>query len=168
VLAFDVRDHLLINPDDLEALLLTVQVIKLLTAPERLQVVTTASYVTVPAQGGATLIEPGGSSRKLVADGSGRVGFTALAAGRYRLSTAAGELSIYANYFDEQESDLAARPPVTASAPRPATGEYPVQPMTTGVLALSAWLVALAILGLLAESLLLTRDWWSRRVLRHV
>lgn len=168
VLAFDVREHLLINPDDLEALLLTVQIVKLLTAPERLQVVTTASYVTVPAPRGATVIEPGGNSRKLVADGAGRVGFTALEAGRYRLSTPAGELSIYANYFDEQESDLAAGPQLAESAPQPANREYPVQPMTTGVLALSAWLVALAILGLLAESLLLTRDWWSRRVLRHV
>ncbi len=103
-----------------------------------------------------------------MADGSGRVGFTALEAGRYRLSTAAGELSIYANYFDEQESDLAAPSQVAQSDPRPANREYPVQPMTTGVLALSVWLIALAILGLLAESLLLTREWWSRRVLRHV
>jgi len=168
VLAFDVRDHLLINPDDLEALLLTVQIVKLLTAPEHLKVVTTASYVTVPAPRGATLIEPGGSSRKLVADSSGRVGFTALEAGHYRLSTAAGELSVYANYFDEQESDLAARPQTTRSGPQPVNREFPAQPMTTGVLALGVWLVALAILGLLGESLLLTRDWWSRRILRHV
>lgn len=168
VIAFDVRNHLLMNPDDLEALLLTVQVVKRLTAPARLQMVTTASYVTAAAADGATLVEPDGSIRKLAADGSGRVGFMALAAGRYRLSTSAGESTIYANYFDEEESDLTAHPQLTSPPPRPANREYPAQPMTTGVLTLTAWLAALAILGLLAESLLLTRDWWSRRIPHHV
>jgi hypothetical protein len=169
VIAFDVRNHLLMNPDDLEALLLTVQMVKRLTAPANLRMVNTASYVTATAPGGATLLEPDGRVRKLDADGSGRVGFMALDAGRYRLKTAAGDTSIYANYFDEQESDLAARPePASTTRPPPAKRGYAAQAMTSGVMTLNAWLVALAMLGLLVESLLLTRDWWWRRIAYHV
>jgi Aerotolerance regulator N-terminal len=168
VIAFDVRKHLLMNPDDLEALLLTVQVVKRLTAPEHLQVVNTASYVRLAATGAATLTEPGGSIRKLTADGAGQIGFMALATGRYRLSTQAGDSSIYANYFNEQESDLTARPATASSAQKSASGAYSTQPMTSGVMTLGVWLAALAMLGLLVESFILSRDWWSRRVPRHV
>lgn len=167
VIAFDVRNHLLLNPDDLEALLLTVDLVKRLTAPAHLQVVNTAAYVTMPAAGSASLIEPDGRTLRLAADGAGQVGFMTLAAGRYRLLTSAGESSIYANYFDEGESDLAAHPQAMALAPQPASRRYAAEPTTTGVMALSVWLALLAMLAILAESLLLGRDWWWRLV-RHV
>ncbi len=168
VIAFDVRNHLLMNPDDLGALLLTVQLVRRLTAPAHLQVVNTASYVTAQAAGSATLIAPDGNSRKLPADGSGRVGFMAMAAGRYRLLTPTGESSIYANYFDEDESDLAARPAAETPAPLPSMRSSAAQPTTVGVMTLGLWLAALAMLAMLAESMLLSRDWWSRWMAGHV
>jgi hypothetical protein len=168
VIAFDVRHHLLMNPDDLEALLLTVQLVRRLTSPEHLRVVNTASYVTFQVPGGATMVEPDGVERKLPADSSGQVGFMAMSAGRYRLSMPAGESSIYANYFDEDESDLTARPQAEAPAQPATVIAHRSEPTAAGVMTLAMWLTALAMLMLLAESILLSRDWWSRWMARRV
>ena len=55
VLAFDVRDHLLLAPDHLDALVLTVDLIKQLIAPRDILIVPTGADVSVPASGTARL-----------------------------------------------------------------------------------------------------------------
>ncbi|MBF6567899.1 MAG: VWA domain-containing protein [Candidatus Binataceae bacterium] len=168
LIAFDVRDRLLLNPDDLDALLLTVHLIKRLTAPQSLEVVATGAYVTIPTTGAVTVIDPNRHEEKLSADRSGHAGFTALSAGRYRVTTPAGETSVYANYFNEDESNLSAGPETVPAADTAARPGHQSLPMTMGMESLEVWLVAIAILALLAESILLTGEWWRRRIPRYV
>ncbi len=162
VVAFDLREHLLLDPDRLDALILTVDLVKQLTAPDNLQIVETGSYFTVPAAGAATIVMPDGSRRSLSAGGSGRM--RAEQAGRYRLESAGRSAELFANYFDAAESDLNAPSPVRAdTAPRAAPDAFVAGP--ADLRPLDAILIALALGVFLIESMLILRGTpgWSWR-----
>jgi hypothetical protein len=168
VIAFDVRDHLLLNPDKLEALVLTVNMIKRLLAPQTLQVVSTGDEVSVPAKGSAEIIAPDGTHSMVRADAMGRVRLRPVEAGRYEIDSGDVHSVVYANYFNAAESNLTA--PRVAHAERSA----PAAPATalassvaTHVTPLAPWLIALALVAMLVESALLARKaihWRTRDV----
>ncbi|MGH7933645.1 MAG: BatA domain-containing protein [Candidatus Binataceae bacterium] len=166
VIAFDVRDHLLLDPDRMDALLLTVSMIKGLIAPQDLKIVSTGDFVELPIFARARLIAPaGGGVTTLEPDQWGRVRFRPLEAGLYRVESNGHQVKVYANYYDASESDLAAAPATnpstpTAKAAAPLRGELHAEPV-------AALLMALALLFLLAESALLARR-ASRWGMRHV
>jgi hypothetical protein len=107
VLTFDVRNHLLLDPDRLDALVLTVDTLKRVVAPQNIKVVATGTFVAVSTFGPATLIAPDGSSTGLQPDQWGRVRFRPLQTGRYVVRGSHREVAVYANYYDAAESDLA-------------------------------------------------------------
>ena len=155
VLAFDVRDHLLLAPDHLDALVLTVDLMKQLTAPRDIVVVPTGADVSVAATGSARVTQPDGSVRTVTADKWGRVRIRPMQAGRYTVESGAATTQVLANYYDASESDLAAKPQAEAIAPaeRRAATSNPqsakqVQPLTF-------ILIALALLALAIESAML-------------
>jgi len=160
LLAFDVRNHLLLDPDRLDALLLAVDTIRLLGTPPGARVVSTGEFVTVPTFAAATLISPDGAKTPLTPDRWGRVRFRPLQAGRYLLVANRNVTEVYANYYDEFESDLAAEAPAS-SAPVERAGA-PAQPLTeTQVVPLTSALCGVVLLILFLESALLARR--SRR-----
>jgi hypothetical protein len=155
VLTFDIRNHLLLDPDRLDALVLTVDTLKRMVAAQNVKVVATGSFVAVSTFGAATLTAPDGSTIALQQDQWGRVRFRPLNVGRYLISGGQHEVAVYANYYDAAESDLAPSP----SAPeleRPVQFAAPVRsenyPEPAGVL-----LIAVATLLLLAESALIAQ-----------
>lgn len=168
MIAFSVNDHLLLDPDKLEALVLTVEMVKRLLAPQDLQVVSTGGLVSVPAAGVARIVAPDGSVSEAMADEMGRVRVRSIEAGRYEISSAAAKSVIYANYYDAGESDISAATPTLAS-PAPATPATPsaMSAAAAQVKPIAMWLVALALLAMLLESALLTRKamrWRARDV----
>jgi hypothetical protein len=155
VLTFDIRNHLLLDPDRLDALVLTVDTLKRLVAPQNVEVVATGTFVGIPSFGAATLTAPDGSTTSLQPDQWGRVGFRPLDAGRYVVRGGHQEVAVYANYYDATESDLtssqtASEPerPVQIAAPTH-TKNYP-EPA-------SLILISAASLLLLAESALIAQ-----------
>jgi hypothetical protein len=160
VIAFDIRNHLLLDPDRLEALLLVVDTLRLLAVPRGARVVSTGESVTMPIFAAATLIAPDGTKTRLTPDRWGRVRFRPLQAGRYLLVANQRVTEVYANYYDEAESDLATQvvappePVERPSARAPVVTETQVVPLTTE-------LIAVVLLLLLAESAVLARR--SRR-----
>ena len=165
VLAFDVRDHLLLDPDRMDALVLTIDMLQRLVAPRDLMIEPTGAFVTVAAGAHPRLLAPDGSIRPLVSDQWGRVRFRTLESGRYLVTSDGPATAIYANYYDAGESDLSA--PV-APPERPAATEAVVAgPAQPGVRPIVLPLVILALLALLGESLLLmprTVHWRPTRV----
>ncbi|HEX4210935.1 MAG TPA: VWA domain-containing protein [Candidatus Binataceae bacterium] len=165
MLAFDVRDHLLLDPDRMDALVLTVDMVRRLVAPSNRQVASTGSYVEIPTTGeAARLIAPDDAAQMIAPDQWGQVRFRPLRAGRYRLVDGQAETEVLANYYDASESDLEnaavpiANPPSTPLAMR--SGGFEVRPFTLPLL-------ALALLALIGESLLLARraqHWGMSRV----
>ena len=167
VIAFDVRDHLLLAPDHLDALVLTVDLMKQLTAPRDIMIVPTGADVSVAAAGTARVTQPDGSVRTVSADKWGRVRIRPMQAGRYTVESGGVTTQVLANYYDASESDLAAKPQAEASAPaeRPAATSNPqsakqVQPLTF-------ILIALALLALAIESAMLIGH-AGRWGMRHV
>ncbi|HTT77053.1 MAG TPA: VWA domain-containing protein [Candidatus Binataceae bacterium] len=155
VIAFDVRNHLLLDPDRMEALVLTVDMLRRMVAPVHLQVASTGSYVDVAAAPRpARLIAPDGTVQTIMPDQWGQVHFRPMMAGRYRLIEGDTETQVLANYYDASESDLeSAAVAVTKPPPRPAVmqrGRLEVQPFTIP-------LIVLALIALIGESLLLAR-----------
>ncbi|HVB80163.1 MAG TPA: VWA domain-containing protein [Candidatus Binataceae bacterium] len=169
MIAFSVNDHLLLDPDKLEALVLTVDMVKRLLAPQDLQVVSTGDSVSVPAIGVARIVAPDGSVSTARADEMGRVRLRPIEAGRYEVSSARTRAVIYANYYDAGESDLSAAPPAPApSAPgASATASSSAAAAATRVEPIAPWLVAFALAAMLLGSALLTRKamrWRARDV----
>jgi aerotolerance regulator-like protein/VWA domain-containing protein len=166
VIAFSVNDHMLLDPDKLEALVLTVEMVKRLLAPQDLQVVATGSSVSVAAVGAAKITAPDGSVTLARADEMGRVRLRPIQAGRYQVTSATTKALIYANYYDAGESDLTAAAPPPASATPAASGAASVAnlPGATRVKPIASWLIALALLAMLVESALLTRKAMRWRV----
>jgi hypothetical protein len=167
VVAFDVRDHLLLAPDHLDALVLTVDLIKQLTAPRDILIVSTGADVSVPASGTARITQPDSSVRTVAPDKWGRVRIRPMQAGRYTVESGGVTTQVLANYYDAAESDLVAKPQAEASAPatRPSTAAgaqsaREVQPLLF-------ILIALALLALTIESAILIghADRWR---MRHV
>ena len=58
MIAFDVRDNLLLDPDRLDALVTGVNLIKRLAAPDNLQGLNTGSFVNVPVMHAASVTSP--------------------------------------------------------------------------------------------------------------
>jgi len=167
LLAFDVRNHLLLDPDRLDALIATVDLVRELTAPTQLQIVSTGTFLAVPAAADAKVIAPDGSAVTPSRDQWGRLRIRPLQPGHYSVESATEKTDIYANYYDASESDLtaidaAALP--TASNPARATESVSapkqVQP-------LSMLLIVLAVIAILLESALLLRN-ANRWGMRHV
>ena len=154
-IAFDVRNHLLLDPDRMDALVLTVDMLRRLVAPSNQQVAATGTYVQIAASGkAARLFAPDGTVKTIAPDQWGQVRFRPLMAGRYRLVSGGAETEVLANYYDASESDLESQT-VSVANPRakPAalrSGGFEVRQFTIP-------LIALALLALLGESLLLAR-----------
>jgi hypothetical protein len=168
MIAFDLGDHLLLNPDKLEALVLTVNMVKRLLGPQTLQIVATGDEVIVPAKGSAEIIFPDGAHSMVKADAMGRVRLRPVEAGRYEIDSTAGRSVVYANYFDAAESNLSAARVAHAKRPVPAA---PASALAASgisrVTPLAPWLIALALAAMLVESALLARKairWRTRDV----
>lgn len=155
VISFDIRHHMLLDPDEMDALLLVVNVLRHLTAPQNLKIVPTGTFVTLPAFGYARLIAPDGASSALVPDKWGRVRFRPLEAGRYKVESPGGVINVMANYYDAAESNLQ-NATYRHEHVAPAV-EHPAVFTRTRVEPLTLWLAALALALILAESLLITR-----------
>jgi hypothetical protein len=154
VLAFDVRNHLLLDPDRMDALVLTIDLLQRLVAPRDVIIEATGAFVTVAAGAQARVTAPDGSMRPLATDPWGRVRFRALESGRYLVTSNGPATAVYANYFDAGESDLSA--PVAANQrPAPAVATAGSSQLRVRPIALP--LVILALLALIGESLLLAQ-----------
>jgi hypothetical protein len=149
----------------MDALVMTVDMIKALTAPQDLKIVTTGTFVSLSTFANARVAAPDGSVSALVPDEWGRIRFRPLLAGRYQVEAAGRTAEILANYYDAAESDLAASPgPPNPERAVSANAGAPGEPHPTPI---SAWLIALALAFLLAESTVLMRRAMSWGV-RHV
>ncbi len=153
--AFDLRDHVLLDPDRLDALLAVVEMVRELTGSAGVQVTSTGTFLSIPVSGKATITEPDGSVSSMMADKWGRIRLQPLRIGRYQVSSPDRTADIYANYYDAAESNLA------GPAAAPLHDQAPAQGAGTGgarqVQPLLLILVAIAISALLAESAMLIR-----------
>jgi len=167
VLAFDVRDHLLLAPDHLDALVLTVDLIKQLIAPRDILIVPTGAEVSVPASGTARVTQPDASARIVTADKWGRVRIRPLQAGRYSVESGGATTQVFANYYDAAESDLGAKPQAEANAPAEKAAAASNAQSAGEVQPLVFILIALALLALTIESAMLIGH-AGRWGMRHV
>jgi hypothetical protein len=169
VIAFDVRNHLLTNPDELPALLVTVDLLRKLTEPANLKIVRTGDWVMVPARAGtARLVAPDGTASRLIADARGLIRFQPMLAGRYQVSAGSAATTIYANYFDENESNLGTEPTAVGATNEPLhiDDSYGVGQRAHAISTLDVLLAALAMMALAVETIVLLGDslaWWSNR-----
>jgi len=156
VLAFDVRDHLLLDPDRMDALIVAIDLLHRLVAPRDLLIEPTGSFVTVAAAAHPRLTAPDGTLRTLIPDQWGRVRFRALEAGRYLVTSTGPAVAVYANYYDAGESDLSS--PVVASATSSSSSRLAATgPSRLGMRPIALPLVLLALLALLGESIMLAQ-----------
>ena len=167
VIAFDVRNHLLLAPDHLDALILTVDLLKQLTAPSEIQIVSTGAYVSVPASADARVTEPDARVRVVAPDRFGRVRIRPMNAGRYSIESGTLTSQVLANYYDATESDLGPKPVVESSVPAEKTSAAAGAEPAREVHPLVFFLVALALLALMVESAMLIRH-ATRWGMRHV
>ncbi|HLX04986.1 MAG TPA: BatA domain-containing protein [Candidatus Binatus sp.] len=167
VLAFDVRDHLLLAPDHLDALVLTVDLMKQLTAPRDTFIVATGSDVSVPTNGTARVTQPDASVRMIAADKWGRVRIRPLQAGRYTLESGGVTTQVLANYYDAAESDIGAKPQAEVSAPVGKAAALANLQTARQVQPLVFILIALALIALMVESAMLINH-AGRWGMRHV
>ena len=157
IIAFDVRNRLLLDADRLDALVVTINLIKRLTAPPDIQVVSTGSYVDIPVAGSAIVTAPDGSRSQVEADKWSRVRIRPLQSGHYAIESGTRIVEVYANYFDASESDLA---PTPAASVSPAPAPFAERLSSHGPRQVQPLLVVLAGLALIAfavESVLLIR-----------
>jgi hypothetical protein len=165
VITFDIRNHLLLDPDRMDALVLTVDTLRRLAAPPDIKIVASGAFVPISTFAPATLVAPDGSTRALIADQWGRVRFRPLQAGRYVVSANGRAVEVFANYYDAAESDLTTPAAVQDSDHKrtdqtPLRNEIRAEPV-------ALVLIAVALFFLLAESILLTRRaalWGIRHV----
>jgi len=167
LIAFDVTNHLLLAPDHLDALIITVDLLRQITAPREVQIVATGTYTSAPATASAKVTEPDGSVRTVVADRFGRVRLRPLQAGRYSIESGPLTTQVFANYYDATESDLGAKPAVEASAPIEKASSAIDSATPREVHPLVFLLVALALLAVMVESAMLIRH-ATRWGMRHV
>jgi len=157
VIAFDVRNRLLLDADRLDALVVVINLIKQLTAPADIQVVPTGAYVDVPVAGSAIVTAPDGSRSQAEADMWSRVRIRPLQSGHYAIESGTRIVEVYANYFDASESDLAPTPAATVS---PAPAPFAERSSSHGPRQVQPLLVVLAGLAMIAfavESVVLIR-----------
>jgi hypothetical protein len=168
VIAFDIRNHLLLAPDHLDALITTVEMVKRLTAPTDVQIVATGTYLSIPVAGQARITQPDGTVHVVAPDPGGRARIRPLQAGRYVVESGGVTTQVLANYFDANESDLSlsAVSEAKASAER-ATAAPSTAQTAREVAPLAVALIALALLALMLESAILVRH-ATRWGMRHV
>jgi Aerotolerance regulator N-terminal len=167
VIAFDLRNHLVLDPDRLEALVTVIDVVRRLTRPAGLRIVPTGTYLSVPASGSARVLMPDGRVSTVQADRWGRVRMRPLMAGHYRVESQGATTDVYANYFDASESDLAPGPFSRGAAVLSVTAATPAAPVQTKPRPLGFALVGLALLAFITESAILLRrafGWGARSV----
>ena len=167
VIAFDIRGHLLLAPDHLDALIVAVDLVRRLTAPRDVQIVPTGAYLSVPAVASAKVTQPDAALRVIAADKDGRVRIRPLQAGRYTIESGGISTQVLANYYDASESDLGvtAAPEVSAPVEHAAAPSTPQTAREVRPLAIT--LIALALLALMIESAILVRHatrWGMRNV----
>jgi hypothetical protein len=157
VIAFDIRGHRLLDPDMLDTLVLTIDLVKALAAPRDVHVVSTGTYVTIPASAPAQVVEPDGTTTQIAPGYGGLIEFRPLYAGRYQIDVGKHREMVYANYFDAAESELSVKAGTETGAPfsevidlEPGIAVRRIQPLTMA-------LVALALAAFLFESALLIR-----------
>jgi hypothetical protein len=165
VIGFDVRDHLLLDPDREDALVLTIDMLRKLITPASPQAATTGGYAEAAIAGdSASLTEPDGTVRVVHPNEWGQARFRPLIVGHYRLVSGNQVTDVFANYYDASESDLVnlwSLSPVHSASPAA---------MRTGGLEVRTFAIPLAVLALLAllgESLVLAlraRRWEITRV----
>jgi hypothetical protein len=156
---------LLLDPDRLDALVLAVDTLKQVIAPENFKVVATGTFVDIATFAPAAVTAPDGSIVRLQPDQSGRVRFRTLQVGPYKVQGGNRDVAVYANYYDAAESDLTS--PALSSGPSlahqfvsPTHHESYPQPLAPG-------LIAAAIFLMLAESFLIAQRairWGVRHV----
>ncbi len=167
VVAFDIRDHALLDPDHLDALVATIDLVKRLIAPTGLQIVSTGSYVTIPAASPARVTAPDGVVRTVAPDKWGRITLRPLNAGRYTVEVAGTTTQVFANYYDATESDLAAADSAGTATSGGRIAEPSAAPRQNQLQPLVLMLAALALIALVTESVLLARH-AARWGMRHV
>jgi len=166
VVAFDVRQHLLLDPDRLDALVATVDLVRDLMAPRDLRIVSTGTFLAVPAPADAKVVAPDSSAISPSRDKWGRLRIRPLQSGDYSIESASGKTDVYANYYDVSESDLTAIEAPASPAMRSASAADSVA-APRQVRPLSALLIVFAIIAILLESALLLRT-AKRWGMRHV
>ncbi len=167
VVAFDVRQHLLLDPDSLDALVATVDLMRELTAPTQLRIVSTGTFLAVPASADAKVTAPDGSTLSPSRDKWGRLRIRPVQPGHYSVESATGKIDVYANYYDASESDLTALAAPPSSAPMKSASAVESVSSPQQVQPLSALLIVLAVIAILLESALLLRT-ASRWRMGHV
>ena len=167
VLAFDVRNHLLLAPDHLDSLVLTVDLMKQLTAPRDVLIVPTGADVSVPATATARITYPDATVHTVTADNWGRVRIRPMQAGRYTVESAGATTQVLANYYDAAESDLVSKPQAEAPAPVGRAAARASDQSARQVQPLVFVLIALALLALMVESAMLIGH-AGRWGMRHV
>jgi hypothetical protein len=153
VIAFDVSGHLLFDPDRLDALTLTIDMLKKLLAPVGIRIVATGARVSVPVRAPARLTAPDRSVMTLSPDREHRVSFRPLLTGHYLIESEGVVENVFANYFDASESNLTVAAQPTREWPRSHTQSVVAD--SERVRPLSAFLVGLALLAFLGETVLL-------------
>ena len=167
LLSFDIRDHLLLDPDRLDALVATVELIRELTAPTQLQIVSTGAFLAIPAPRDARIVTPDGSSIPASRDKWGRLRIRPLQAGHYSVESISQKVDIYANYYDAAESDLSGYSVPSATMAAKYTTAVDSISGPKQLRPVSMLLILLALLAMIVESALLLRN--ARRWgLRHV
>ena len=157
ILAFDVRDRLLMDPDRLDALVVCVNLIKRLIAPGDVQVVATGSYVDIPVAKSAMVTAPDGSTTRMPPDKWSRVRIRPMQSGHYSVESGNRIIEVFANYFDASESDLASAPAAAPSAAASAVAERAPVSGPRQVQPLLMLLAGLALAAFAFESALLIR-----------
>ena len=110
MIAFDVRGHRLLDPDMLDTLVLTIDLVKALSGPRDFHIVPTGAYVTIPANAPAKVIQPDGSVAQIAPGYGGLIRLRPLYAGRYQIDIGDHKELVFANYFDAAESELSVKP----------------------------------------------------------
>jgi len=157
VIAFDIRGHRLMDPDMLDTLVLTIDLVKTLTGPRDVHIVPTGAYVTIPANAAASIVEPDGATAKIAPGYGGLIRFRPLYAGRYQVLIGSRREAIYANYFDAAESELSVSPAAESGAPLSKVIDLDSGVRARRIQPLTMALVALAMAALLFESAVLIR-----------
>ncbi|HEY2663548.1 MAG TPA: hypothetical protein VGI47_04360, partial [Candidatus Binataceae bacterium] len=155
VIAFDVRDDLLTDPDRTEPLLIAIKLIKQLSAPPELQIVQTGRFATVTLEGPSVMTAPDGS-RSMLTPQAGIAQFRPTLAGLYKISAPGTIRRVYANFYDAGESDIRVQP-VSEAAKRTLLHRTSAPSRTSQALRLTPILVGIAMAALLIESILLAR-----------
>jgi hypothetical protein len=157
VIAFDIRGHRLMDPDMLDTLVLTIDLVKTLTGPRDVHVVSTGTYVAIPANAPATVVEPDGSTSQVAPGYGGLIRFRPLYAGRYQIAIGREREMVYANYFDAAESELSVKRAEESGTPLSKVINLDSGVRARRIQPLTMMLMMLAIAAFLVESAVLTR-----------